>query len=347
MYRRLLGAGLAAALVLNGCASSGGRFSANSPEPLEPFGVKADSPAVIQMVNAPGSPVSKGDTVVSLNGSPVTTLTFFTHFTPTGEMQVQNPQGKVRTVSDSSLLLPSGKGLKASPIPLGGTLLFPKKVPAYNRQQESAFALLGSESALVTASLWHTKPRIIEIYVELRAGKDCSKCSLKNLGVLDWSHKAWLSPVSYSQVAWVLYPADAPAGALMNVPPPTPIGSTSTSTMTGTLNGTSYGNSYYGNYSGYQTTTTTPYYDYAATDMALAYNLGTIIRQNRIAEDNKNRQAFVANRISNLKTGSLLPGEVMSGYVDVVVPNGFNGPYIVGIKGDGTLAAVRFDIPEN
>lgn len=348
MHLRGLYFGLAVTMVLSGCVSSGGLFSAKGPEPLEPYGIKANAPAVIRTVESPRSLIRKGDTVLSKNGKPMSTLTFFTHFTPHGEIKIEDKRGQTRTLPESRLLRSDGNGLRASPLPIGGALIFSQKVPAYKRKQQSAFVLLGrGESGLVAVSLWNRTPKILEIYVELRAGSDCKKCSLNNLAVMDWSHKAWLSPVSYTQAAWIVYPADAPAGALMNVPPPTPIQSTSTSTVTGSLNGEGYRNHYYGRYTANATTVTTPYYNYTETDMALANDLATELQQDRIEADNRNRRSFVANRLGNLKAGPLARGEIMAGYVDVVVPKGFNGPYIVVIKGNGKLGVARFDLPEH
>lgn len=333
------------AIVLGGCATMGGLNDAHTPQPLEPVGVKADSPAVVHLVLSPDSPVHNGDTILSVNGKPVTAFSFYRLFTPQGTMKVKGPHGKVRTVADSAVLFSNGKGLKAHTFKRGGTFVFPQKVGAYHRTQDAAFVMLGHERGLISASLWHTKPEILELYIQVQANQRCGTCSLDNVAVMDWGRKAWLTPVPFNKVAWVVYPPDTPAGPLMNVPPPTPVGYTSTTTGMGTANGSMYGNTYTGTYSGFGTTTTTPYYNYTATNMALAYNLGTVLKQDRIMTDNRNRREFVADRISNLKSGHLLPGEIMTGYVGAVVPNGFTGPYVVAVKGAGKIFDVRFNVP--
>lgn len=343
MNKYLLGIG-AAALGLSGCVSSGGLFASHNPQSLEPYGVKASGPAVVHMVLASHSPVHDGDTILTVSGKPVTAYSFYSVFTPRGQMKVKTEAGKVHMVSDASLLAKRGAGLKAGTLNPGGTFIFRQKVPAYQRVQDAGLVVMGHERGLISASLWHTKPRILELYVDLRSDASCRTCNLKNLAAMDWSRKAWLTPVPANKVAWVVYPPDNSAGPLMNVPPPTPVGYTSTSNTTGTFNGNVYGNSYSGNYSGYTTTTTSPYYDYTATDMAEAYNLATIFQQAHIRQDDKNRRTFAVDRIGNLRLGRMQAGERMTGYVDFVVPNDFNGPFVVAIKGNGKFAAVKFDL---
>lgn len=335
---------VAATFVVAGCASTGGLFSSDTPTALMPYGVQADGPAVIHMVTSPDSPLHNGDTVLSINGKPVTAYSFYSDFTARGSMKVKSADGKVQMIPDSALLSANGKKLKALTFKLGGTMIFPQKVPVYKRIQDAGLISLGKEKGLISASLWHTNPRILEVYVDLRSASTCTSCSLKNIAVMDWSRKDWLTPLSINKVAWIVYPPDGSTGPLMNIPPPTPVSYSSTSNTTGTMNGTFYGNSFSGNYSGSTTSTTTPRYNYAATEMAEAYNLGVILKQARIQKDNKNRRSFVIDRMVNLKIGPMSPGERMTGYVDFVVPNGFGGPFVLAIKGNRKFAAVRFGL---
>jgi hypothetical protein len=129
----------------------------------------------------------------------------------------------------------------------------------------------------------------------------------------------------------------------MAVPPPTPIGYTGTTTTMGTFNAYSSGNYMSGTYSGTGITNVTPYYDYTATNMALAYNLGAMIRQSQIQTHGVARNSFVTRRQGNLRIGMLNPGERITGFVHYQLPTGFGGPFLVAIQA-GKLGVVRFDV---
>lgn len=333
------------AATVSGCATNAGLFSSKkAPVALSPYGVNATSPAVIRMVKRPHSPLHKGATVLSVNGKPVTAYTFYRAFTPKCTSKIKSVGGTVNTVADRKLLSEGGNHLNVFTLPAGGTFIFKQKVPVYKRTQNAGLIYLGREQGLVAASIWNTKPRILELYLDLHASQSCQSCNLKNIGVMDWSRKSWLTSVAVNKVAELVYPRHGEPGPLMNVPPPTPVGYTSTSDTTGSFNGTIIGNGYNGNYSGTTITTTTPQYNYSATNLSELHNLAVILARDRIKRDNKYRRDFVTDRIVNLKLGPLAPGERMSGYVDFVVPNGFDGPFIVVVKGNSKDADIRFDL---
>ncbi|MGN8159497.1 hypothetical protein ACS8YF_12585 [Salinisphaera sp. SWV1] len=334
---------LAVVVGVSGCASTGGMFGKHTPKPLHPDGVRADSPARIRMVTGSDTSLNEGDTVLSINGKPVKSFSYYNAVSSTGEMTVKSAGGTVRKVALSQLFSDDGKTLEAHTLSRGGVFIFPQQVPAYQRTQDAALLYLGAEKGLVSASMWQTKPRILELRVDLRAEPNCQTCSLKALAVMDGSRKAWLSAIPYNKAAWLVYTPAGRAPPMMNVPPPTPVAYTSTTTGSGTVSGSMYGNAYSGNYSGMSTTTTTPQYNYTGTEMAEAYNLGALLKQERIESDNKHRRDFVANRVGNLRVGRMPAGQQMTGYVDFVVPNDFKGPYVVAIKGNKHFAAARFE----
>lgn len=337
---------LAAVLLLSlpACATTG-HLGIKEPTALKVYGVQADGPAVIRTVTEADNPLQVGDTILSIGGQRVTAFSYFNRYGPSATVEARKANGSQVKMAYSRLLRSEGNGLGVLTIGPGQVMVFSQRISSYERTQTAGLMLFGRETALVSASLWQTEPRILEVYIDIRAPESCTTCSLTNLGVMDRSRKAWLTPVPASKVAWVVVPPVGAAPPPMNVPPPTPVGSVTTTTSTGTLNGATYGNSFYGNYSGVASSTTTPYYDYTLTNMALAYNLAAAIQQNRIVQSNRARKGFVVDRIGNLHLGAMTPGERETGYIDFVVPNDFDGPFVVSALSGKRFAAVRFDEP--
>lgn len=338
---------LAAALV-GACATM---QSEEKPAYLVPYATPADSPALIRHV-VPDSPVKAvvgiGDLVLSVDGKPVaSTWDFYSALTPaTKVVRVRTKEGQEKDVPLSTLTKPNSYEMWAWLIEPGQTFSFKQHNPVYAEERDAALLYLKNWKSLVSASIWPTHPRYIEVYVELRVNPDCRDCKLENIAVLDLSRNSWLTPVSSEYVAWALYPVAGVAPGFMPVPPPTPIGYTATTTELGTLSARTYGAYAYGTYSGIGNTTVSPYYDYTMTNIALAYNLGAMLRHSQIQAQGAARVSFVTRRQSNFRIGDLNPGERITGYIHFQLPDGFEGPYLVGVKA-GDLGVARFDSPKN
>lgn len=331
-----------------GCATSPDRYDTRKPIYLVPFATSADSPAQVRHI-VPDSPaksvIEVGDTILSVDDKPVTnTLGFYSALSPTAKIiRIRAKDGKERDVLASTFIKPDSHEMWAWLFEPGQTISFKLYNPVYADKQEAALLAPKNSVSLVSASIWPTHPRYLEIYLDLQVNPDCLDCKLENIAVLDLSRNSWLTPVSPDYVAWALYPIAGQEPSLMPIPPPTPIGETSTTTTTGTLSAQTYGNYISGTYAGTGFTTTTPYYDYTATNIALAYNLGAMIRQSKIQAHGAARISFVSRRQINLRIGDLNPGEHVTGFVHFQLPEGFVGPYLVVVKA-GNLSIARFDV---
>lgn len=334
-----------------GCATSPDPYDTKKPNYLVPFATPADAPAMVRHI-VPESPAKsafeEGDLLLSVDGRPVSnTWGFYSALSPNAKIiRVRAKDGKERDVPVSKLIKPNSYEMWAWLFEPGQALSFKLDNPAYTEEQDAALIYPKNSVALVTASIWPSRPRYLEVYLDLRVNRDCRDCKLENVAVLDQSRNSWLTPVSPDYVAWALYPTAGQAPSLMPVPPPTAIGYTGSTTTTGTVHAYSYGNYMSGTYSGTGVTTMTPYYDYTATNMAMAHNLGAMIRQSQIQAHGAARVSFVTRRQSNLRIGDLNPGERITGFVHFHLPDGFNGPYLVAIKA-GNIGIARFDIPRN
>ena len=345
----LLFALLLSALV-GGCATSPDHYDTRKPIYLVPFATSADSPAKVRHI-VPDSPaktvVEVGDTILSVDDKPVTsTLSFYSALSPTAKViRIRAKDGKDRDVPASAFIKPDSHEMWAWLFKPGETISFKLYNPIYADTQEAALLTPKNSVSLVSASIWPTHPRYLEIYLDLLVNQDCLDCKLENIAVLDLSRNSWLTPVSPDYVAWALYPMAGQEPSLMPIPPPIPVGGTATTTTTGSLTAQTYGNYIAGTYAGTGFTTTSHYYDYAVTNLALAYNLGAMIRQSEIQAHSAARVSFVSRRQFNLRIGDLNPGEHVTGFVHFQVPNGFDGPYLVVGKA-GNLSIARFDIPK-
>jgi hypothetical protein len=334
-----------------GCASTPDPYDTKKPTYLVPFATSADAPAQVRYI-VPDSPAQSafeiGDDLLSVDDKPVSsTWGFYSLLSPTAKtIRVRARDGKERTVPVSRFIKPDSYEMWAWLLEPGQTLSFKLHNSAYAEEQDAALIYLKNSVAWVTASIWPTRPRYLEVYLELRVSPDCRDCKLENVAVLDQSRNSWLTPVSPDYVAWALYPVAGQEPRLMPVPPPTAVGYTGTTTTTGLLNAYSYGNYMSGTYSGTSLTTVKPYYDYTATNMAMAYNLGAMIRQSQIQTHGAARVSFVARRQSNLRIGDLNPGERITGFIHFQLPEGFDGPYLVAVKA-GNIGIARFDAPRN
>ncbi len=329
------------------CASMNMMYEGGKYEPLKPFGVAAESLPIIRYIekNSPAKDIlSVGDLIISVDGKPVkNTFNFYEIITPQSKtVKIQKKTGIIKEVSFDKIVEPHSYHLYVWLIEPGQTLVFKLYNPVYKRDQDSALLYLRKATALVSARMWKCDPKYLEVYIELRVDPDCEDCTLENIAVMDLSRKSWLTPVSPSYVAWSLYPYEGPPPNFMPVPPPTPTGYTVTTRMSGTLHTYSYGPYTTGSYSGTGFTQINPYYDYTATNFAAAYNLGVLIKHWQIQARTEARKKFVTKRLGNLRFGKLNPGERITGFVHFLVPEGFEGPYLVVVK-SGDLGIARFD----
>lgn len=335
--------------LVGACTTTPDPHDTKKPVYLQPFATPADSPAVVRYV-APDSPAQSvvvvGDVIEQLDGKPVaTTFGFYSAMSPNAKtLRVRAQDGKERDVLLSALTKPNSAEMWIMLFEPGQTLSFKLYNPAYGEEQDAGIIYLKNAVSLASASIWQTRPRYLEVYLELRVNPDCLDCKLENIAVLDLSRNSLLTPVSPDYVAWALYPTAGQAPGLMAVPPPTPIGYTASTSTTGALSANTYGNYMSGTYSGIGHTTVTPHYDYTVTNMALAYNLGAMIQQKQIQAHGAARVSFVTRRQSNLRIGALNPGERITGFVHFHLPDGFEGPYLVGVQA-GNLGVARFDRP--
>lgn len=332
---------LATILVLfTACASMNKMYETGKLAPLIPFGVSADSPPLVRYVekNSPAENiVNVGDLIISVDGNPVkSTFNFYEIITPQAKtVEIKTKTGKIKAVPFDKITQPNTYHSYVWLIEPGQTIIFKLHNPVYKKDQDSALLYLHKAKALVSASMWRYEPRYLEVYMELRVDSDCQDCRLENIAVLDLSRKSWLTPVSPSYVAWSLYPYEEAPPSFMPVPPPVPVGYTASTTMAGTFSA--------GSFSGTGFTEINPYYDYTATNFATAYNLGVLIKQWQIQARSEARKKFVTKRLGNLRFGKLNPGERITGFVDFLIPDGFDGPYLIAVKG-GDLGIARFDI---
>src|SRR5690606_16049204 len=156
---------------------------------------------------------------------------------------------KVKGKSGGEKVVPMHHPAKGEPVVNWAWLFEPGQViafgldnPTYGVSQPAALLYPTNSIALVSASVWPTNPKYLEIYLELRVNQDCTDCSIENIAVLDLSRNSWLSPVTPDHVAWALYPIAGQAPNLMAIPPPVALGYTGTTTSTGTFNAQRYGN---------------------------------------------------------------------------------------------------------
>ena len=333
--------------LLTGCATTPNPYDRRKPDYLLPYGPAAESTPLIRHVEA-DSPASSlvevGDRIIDIDGKPVpNTYGFYQMLSPEAStIKVQGKGGSEKSIPVSKLIEPNTYHSWAWLYEPGQTLVFKLDNPTYGEEQNAALVIPKDSIALVTASIWPTSPRYLEIYIELRVNLTCTDCKLENIAVLDLSRNSWLTPVSSDHVAWALYPAAGQAPNLMAVPPPTPIGYTGTTSTTGSVNAYNYGNYTSGTYSGTGLSTVTPYYDYTATNIAMAYNLGAMFQQSQIQAHGSARDAFVTRRQSNLRIGQLNPGELITGFVHYQLPEGFDGPFLVAVQA-GKIGIARFD----
>ncbi len=289
-----------------------------------------------------------GDTFTAVDRKEVAgTFDFYTFLSPQVEtFTVQRTSGEVEEIPASAVITKDGKQLNAWAIEPGETITFDQDVPVYGEARPAGLFYLDEATGLVTAGIWDTDPRLIELYIEIRVPHSCMDCQLKNIAVMDWGRRSWLAPVDSSTVAWRLFPTAGQPPSLMAVPPPVPLGYTANTYGTGQLSGYSQGSTFTGSYSGNAISSITPYYDYTLTNLASAYNLGAIFQQAKIEADTAARRAFVLDRYSNLRLGAFNPGEQITGYIHFAAPNGFEGPFIVALQGHSTPSLVSFDSTE-
>ena len=329
-------------------ASAGCATMPNGPTPLVPFGPSAEAPATIRFIE-PDSPaashVEKGDTITAVDGKAVNTWSFlFALNSNTKNVQVVSKDGTSKNIPIGKLEEQENGHLYALPFEPGQSIVFSLRNPVYHVDQNASLFYLRNSMALVSASIWPTKPRYLELYLELRVNTDCTDCELNDIAALDLSRKSWLTPVPTEYAAMALYPLTGSAPGLMAVPPPTPIGQVSSTSLTGLFNAYNYGNTSTGSFSGEALTSTTQNYDYTLTNMALAYNLGAVIQQSNIQASNNARRTFILERVSNLRIGHLNPGERVTGFAYFQIPEGFDGPFLVGLK-SGKFIFCKFDMP--
>lgn len=206
-------------ILVAGCATTD-LYDIRTPARLKPFSVPADSTAKVRYI-VPGSPaasaVEVGDVVLSVDGKPVaSTWDFYSAISPTASVvRVKDKQNRERDVPVSSLVRSNTYETWAWLIEPGQTLSFKLNNPAYAEEQDAALVYPGNSIALISASVWPTRPKYLEVYLELRVPPDCRDCKLENIAALDLSRNSWLSPVPSDHVAWALYQA-------AEIPPPSP-----------------------------------------------------------------------------------------------------------------------------
>jgi len=200
----------------------------------------------------------------------------------------------------------------------------------------------------VSMERWQGTPNLLEVQVTFAAGKNCAKCTLKSFGIVDVAHNSLLTAVPMDQAAWIEYPDAGQPGQYVNVPPPIPVGATTTANISGTVNGTyqQFGNfgTYNGTVSAFGNATTTYNYDYSATNAANMQNLGVAIRNANIQAQNAARAKFINERYGNLRLGLLNPGETVTGHMFFAAPIGFEGPYAFVVLGESKSNAVLFNV---
>lgn len=303
---------------------------------LNPVGPDIAAPPVLRAV-LPGTPaadaLAPGDRVLTVDGAPVESiqalLTTFSSKTPT-DFVVQRSDARTLTFPASTLVDPATHSWNALFVGDGETFTQVVKPPSASSVRAGYF-VAGRLTGIAAASVWQAVPDLVEVQMRLDVPADCVDCQLRDIFLFDKSRNAWLSAVPMQAVAYAVIPDEGTPVQPIAVPPPTAVGSTSMTTMNGTVNAYSYGNYATGTYNGSGYTTTTPIYDYSAQNAALGYNLGAAIRNQRIAQSNQQRQAFLASRMGNLRAGWLNPGEVVSGNLFFAAPAGFPGPYFVVI----------------
>lgn len=346
---------VAAPVLLASCMApgSGAYHGGPLPEPRQLYvrgPIWNKDPPVVGFVG-PGSPavgrVHVGDTITKIGHRPVHTLADYYTALANDQGQpvtVKTVKGRTETVPFGAIANPKSHASYVLPEAPGDSFVFEQK-DIYGRLQESGFFVLQGMSGLMRASVWDTSPKYVELFLEIRVNPSGTDCELKNIGLLDKPANSLLRPVPPTGVVYAVFPqlGETPPSP-MPVPAPTVSGYSTTTNTVGTFNGQRYGNSVSGNYTANTTGTTVPMYNYTATDIALAYNLGAIMRQNLIRGATYGARQFLAQRTGNLHLGKLMPGERMTGYVFFAVPANFSGPYIgLVLGGMGKVSAVTFE----
>jgi len=343
-FAKLLVLGLSSASLAN-CASN------PKVDILIPVGQPLDGPATVQFVAPETQAATKlavGDKLTAINASPLPTFgdllskgaaikpAIYTFTKSTGEVfdvpvdSVTDDKGQLKF----SLMRPDDAFVLTAPF-------ISKPVPAGMTATEFG-------SAMVSMERWQGTPNLLEVQVTFLAGKNCTKCTLKSFGIVDIAHNSLLTVIPMEQAAWIEYPDAGQPGQYVNVPPPIPIGATTTANISGTVNGTyqQFGNvgTYNGTVSAFGNATTTYNYDYSATNAANMQNLGVAIRNANIQAQNAARTKFINERYGNLRLGALSPGETVTGHMFFAAPIGFEGPYAFVVMGESKSSGVLFNV---
>jgi len=334
---------IAAGILVAGCAASlptRDALSAAGPRYIDKAAFRTIIPGT-----AASNQLQVGDTVVAVDSTNVGTIAEF--------LQAVSPLPRTFTVlraSGERLTMPISTLFDFEKESANAFLLGPEDSFTADIQSltglsaRGGYFSAGSISGSIAVSRWNVAPSILELEIYVDVPKDCMDCEIRDIAVMDWGRRAWLSTVPFDQVAYTLVPDIGSPGVPIAVPPPRVVGSTSTTTMNGTVNAQSYGNTVHGNYSGTAYTSTTPIYDYSNQYAAAGHNLGVAIRNSQIQSTNRLRGQFSYARVGNLRTGKLNPGEKVTGHLFFAAPPGFGGPYAVFVYGpEGKVGAIKFE----
>jgi len=316
---------------------------------LAPAGPRDDRPMIVRTVLPGASPIVRaGDRVVAMDSTPTRTLDEFVSEISTerySTVTLEHDDGQRIVVPIDQLWDTSTKRVLVSPLGDGETFVY-KETNADGQVQLVGLFFAGPMRGTIMATMWERSVRIIEVRVVVHVTESCKDCELKNISLLDLGARSWVQPAKIIDVAWSIYPPLNQPAPPIDVPPPVPVGATAFSSTTGNFSAQTYGSSVYGSYAGQTTTTMVPQYDYTATNVALAHNMGAAIQADKIRQQNVLRQNFVSSRLGNLRWGLLNPGEKVTGHVYFAAPRNLVGPYVAFVTGNGDRwGAVRFDVP--
>ncbi len=333
------------AALLSGCASN------VQTETLFPVGQQLTAPPTVQGV-LPGlseARLTAGDQLAAIDGAPVASYAeLISRSGKPNTFTFSKPTGEKYDVSASKIMDDKGQWEFSLFRPYDGLIT---TAPFIDKPEPAAMTATEFGSALVSMQRFKGAPNLIEVQVTFLAAKACTKCTLKSFGIVDTNHNSLLTPIPINQAAWMEYPDQGQPGQFTAVPPPTPLGSTTTTVGSATFNGTcqqfgSFG-AINGNITGMSSSVTNYNYDYSAQNAANMYNLGVAIRNASIQAQNAARTKFINSRFGNLRLGALNPGETVTGHMFFAAPAGFDGPYAFVVLGDDRPSAIVFTAANN